>query len=79
MQYFIIKIKYIKLENNFKIDYDNPMEEIIENRSDEEIIEYSSFLVIIEDILETFPIKTVELIFDILESNLKKKPSVSVN
>lgn len=47
--------------------------------SDEEIIEYSSFLVIIEDILETFPIKTVELIFDILESNLKKKPSVSVN
>lgn len=44
--------------------------------SDEEIIEYSSFLVIIEDILETFPIKTVEVIFDILEQNLKLKSMV---
>jgi hypothetical protein len=46
--------------------------------SDEEIIDYSSFLVIVEDILDTFPIKDLELLFDILEKNLKTKSYVSI-
>jgi hypothetical protein len=47
--------------------------------SDEQIIDYYSFLVIIEDILETFPIKNLEVIFDIIESNLKNKQNVRMN
>ncbi len=41
-----------------------------------EIIDFSSFLVIVEDILETFPIKDVEALFDLLDAYLKMKPSV---
>lgn len=46
--------------------------------SEMEIIDYySSCLIIIEDIIETFPIKDAESLFDILEANLKSKAQVS--
>jgi THO complex subunit 1 len=47
--------------------------------SDHEILDYSSFLVIVEDILETFPIKDLEGLFDKIESNLKSKSYSSFN
>lgn len=41
-----------------------------------EIIDFSSFLLIVEDILETFPIKDIEVLFNLVDSYLKTKPSV---
>jgi THO complex subunit 1 len=46
--------------------------------SDENIIDYSNFLVIVEDILDTCPIQDVENIFNLLEMNLKSKPKVLI-
>lgn len=46
--------------------------------ADEEIVDYSSFLVIVEDILETFPIKNLESLFDIFERNLTSKQYVKI-
>jgi THO complex subunit 1 len=47
--------------------------------SDEDIIDYSSFLVIVEDILDTCPILDVEDLFNLLEANLKSKPQGTLN
>lgn len=46
--------------------------------SEEDMIDYSSFLVIMEDILETFPIQNLEEIFNIIEKNIKTKSYVSI-
>lgn len=47
--------------------------------TDREIIDYTSFLVIVEDILETVPINDLEILFDRFESNLKIKSYSSFN
>jgi hypothetical protein len=44
--------------------------------SDEQILDYTSFLIIIEDIIETFPIEHLENIFDKVEANFKSKSYV---
>lgn len=46
--------------------------------SEEKIMDYYSSLYILEDIIETFPIKDMELLFDIIEKNLKSQQSKSV-
>lgn len=42
------------------------------------MIDYSNCLYILEDIFETFPIKDMELLFDIIENNLKAQLSKSI-
>jgi hypothetical protein len=42
------------------------------------MMDYLSSLYILEDIIETFPIKDMELLFDIIEKNLKSQMSKSV-
>ncbi len=44
--------------------------------TDKDMIDYSSYLVIVEDIMDTFPIKDLERVFEILEKNLKTKSYV---
>ena len=44
--------------------------------SDNDLIDYSSYLVIVEDIIDTFPIKDLEKVFIILEKNLNTKTYV---
>lgn len=46
--------------------------------SDEEMFDYSNCLFILEDIFETFPIKYMEALFDILETSLKAQLSKSI-
>ena len=66
--------------DNFKsneyIQYGVNTSNLIIWMSDQEIIDYSSYLVIVEDILETFPIKDLEIIFDIVEDNINTKSYV---
>jgi hypothetical protein len=52
------------------------MTKIIVWMSEEEILDYTSFLVIMEDVLETFPIRDLEQIFDLFEKNIKSKSYV---
>lgn len=42
------------------------------------MMDYLSSLLILEDIIETFPIKDMELLFDIIENNQKSQLSKSV-
>lgn len=42
----------------------------------EQILDNSSYLIILEDILETLPIKDIENLFSIIEENLKSKDPV---
>jgi len=47
--------------------------------SDENIIvDYSNCIVILEDIIDTFPIKDMENLFDILENSLKSQLTKSI-
>jgi hypothetical protein len=46
--------------------------------SDEDMIDYSNCLFILEDIIDTFPIKDMEILFDIIEKNLKAQFSKSI-
>ncbi len=47
--------------------------------SEENILDYTSLLVIMEDILETFPIKDIEEVFYLLENTLKTQSQVTIN
>lgn len=42
------------------------------------MMDYLSSLYILEDIIETFPIKDMEILFDIIEKNLKSQLNKSV-
>ena len=46
--------------------------------SEEGIIDYSAVLTMIEDILETYPIRELEIVFELFEGFLKSKPNVSI-
>ena len=46
--------------------------------SDENMIDYSNCIFILEDIIDTFPIKDMEILFDILENSLKSQLSKSI-
>ncbi len=46
--------------------------------SDENMIDYSNCIFILEDIIDTFPIKDMETLFDILENSLKSQLSKSI-
>ncbi len=47
--------------------------------SDENIIvDYSNCIIILEDIIDSFPIKDMEILFDILENSLKSQLTKSI-